>query len=150
MKKILVLHGPNLQLLGQREPSIYGEVTLDEINSMIEKEAARLGLTVKCHQSNHEGELVTLIGNEGMKWADGILINAGAYTHTSIAIRDALSAVKKPVVEVHLSNIHTRESFRHQSYIAGIAKGQICGFGAYSYILGLMALANTFSNNALS
>ncbi len=150
MKKILVLHGPNLQLLGQRETSIYGEVTLDEINSMIEKEAARLGLTVQCHQSNHEGDLVTLIGDIGMKWADGILINPGAYTHTSIAIRDALTAVKKPVVEIHLSNIHSREPFRHLSYIAGVATGQICGFGAYSYILGLMALSNTFSNDSKS
>jgi 3-dehydroquinate dehydratase II len=136
---ILVLHGPNLNLLGQREPQFYGSITLSDIDRLLTEEAQRLNTKVSCLQSNHEGALVDAIqGASGHH--EGILINAGAYTHTSVAIRDALSAVKIPTVEVHLSNIYQREAFRHNSYIAPIAIGQISGFGADSYLLGLQAL----------
>ncbi|NES82664.1 MAG: type II 3-dehydroquinate dehydratase [Moorea sp. SIO2B7] len=138
---ILVLHGPNLNLLGQREPQIYGSVTLGKINSLLAEEAKTLKINVVCLQSNHEGVLVDAIHDALGKY-QGILINAGAYTHTSVAIRDALSGVKIPTVEVHLSNIYQREAFRHHSYIAPIALGQISGFGAESYKLGLQALVN--------
>jgi 3-dehydroquinate dehydratase II len=138
---ILVLHGPNLNLLGRREPEVYGSVTLDDINIFLEEEAKILGAELCILQSNHEGVLVDAI-HEAWGKHQGILINAGAYTHTSIAIRDALSAVKIPSVEVHLSNIYKREDFRHHSYIAPIAVGQISGFGAQSYRLGLQALVN--------
>jgi 3-dehydroquinate dehydratase II len=136
---ILVLHGPNLNLLGLREPQFYGNLTLADINSLIEAEAQTLKAKVSCLQSNHEGVLVDAI-QAALGQHDGILINAGAYTHTSVAIRDALSAVKIPTVEVHLSNIYQREAFRHHSYIAPLAIGQISGFGADSYRLGLQAL----------
>lgn len=135
---ILVLHGPNLNLLGKREPGIYGTVTLDEINRLLVVEASKLQAKILPMQSNHEGVLVDAIHNAND--CQGILINAGAYTHTSVAIRDAISAVKLPTVEVHLSNIYQRESFRHHSYIAPVAIGQISGFGAQSYRLGLQAL----------
>jgi 3-dehydroquinate dehydratase-2 len=138
---ILVLHGPNLNLLGRREPNIYGAVTLDEINRLLVEEGKFLGVTVSPLQSNHEGVLVDAI-HEAWEKHQGILINAGAYTHTSIAIRDALAAVKVPTVEVHLSNIYQREDFRHHSYIAPVAIGQISGFGAHSYHLGLHALVH--------
>jgi 3-dehydroquinate dehydratase-2 len=138
---ILVLHGPNLNLLGLREPQIYGSVTLEDINRRLENESKTLGVSVSCLQSNHEGVLVEAI-HQALGKHQGILINAGAYTHTSIAIRDALSGVKIPTVEVHLSNIYQRESFRHHSHIAPIAIGQISGFGAESYRLGLQALVN--------
>ena len=138
---ILVLHGPNLNLLGKREPEIYGSVTLDDINSFLVEEANKLEVKVSSLQSNHEGVLVDAIHQAWGKH-QGILINAGAYTHTSIAIRDALSAVKILTVEVHLSNIYQREAFRHHSYIAPVAVGQISGFGAMSYILGLQALVD--------
>ncbi|CDM96637.1 MAG: type II 3-dehydroquinate dehydratase [Limnospira sp. PMC 1291.21] len=141
MLSILVLHGPNLNLLGQREPGIYGKATLDDINQLLTQEAASLGAEVVARQSNHEGVLVDAI-HSALDHHHGLLINAGAYTHTSIAIRDAISAVKIPTVEVHLSNIYTREPFRHHSYIAPIAIGQISGFGADSYCLGLRALVN--------
>lgn len=138
---ILVLHGPNLNLLGLREPGIYGQVTLEEINAFLERQARELGVRVTSFQSNREGELVDAI--QAARQRDrGILINAGAYTHTSVAIRDALAAVALPVVEVHLSNIYRREAFRHHSYIAAIAIGQISGFGAQSYLLGLQALVH--------
>lgn len=136
---ILVLHGPNLNLLGRREPGIYGSVTLAQINSRLEEEGANLECKVVALQSNHEGVLVDAI-HEAIGKYQGILINAGAYTHTSVALRDALTGAAIPVVEVHLSNIYQRESFRHHSYIAPIAIGQISGFGAESYYLGLKAL----------
>jgi 3-dehydroquinate dehydratase II len=138
---ILVLHGPNLNLLGQREPKFYGKLTLAEIDKLLKEEAQKLSVKLSCLQSNHEGALVDAI-HQAVETHQGIVINAGAYTHTSIAIRDALSAVKLPTVEVHLSNIYQREEFRHHSYIAPIAIGQISGFGADSYRFGLQALIN--------
>ncbi len=136
---ILVLHGPNLNLLGRREPGIYGLVTLDEINKLLEREGQKLQAKVVALQSNHEGVLVDAI-HDALGQYQGILINAGAYTHTSVALRDALAAVALPIVEVHLSNIYQREGFRHHSFIAPVAIGQISGFGAESYRLGLQAL----------
>lgn len=138
---ILVLHGPNLNLLGQREPGIYGSVTLAEINRLLTEEATQLQVQVTAVQSNHEGVLVDQI-HQAIEQHQGILINAGAYTHTSVALRDAIAAVKLPTVEVHLSNIYRREDFRHHSYIAPIAIGQISGFGCQSYLLGLQALVH--------
>ena len=135
------MHGPNLNLLGLREPEIYGSSTLDVINRSLETDSERLQVGIHCLQSNHEGVLVDAIHNAREKY-QGIVINAGAYTHTSVAIRDALSGVGIPTVEVHLSNIYTREEFRHHSYIAPIAIGQISGFGLESYRLGLQALVN--------
>lgn len=145
--KILVLHGPNLNLLGVREPGIYGSDTLENIDALLEKGSKKLGVEMSCRQSNHEGVLVEAIQG-AIKEYQGILINAGAYTHTSIAIRDALAAVNLPIVEVHLSNIYQRESFRHHSFIAPIAIGQISGFGAQSYLLGLQALVGFLRNSA--
>jgi len=138
-RKILVLHGPNLNLLGIREPDVYGKITLAEINQLISKKARGQNYQVQIEQSNHEGVLIDRI-QDAKNWADGILINAGAYTHTSIAIRDAISGVQLPTVEVHLSNIHARDPFRHVSMIAPVCVGQICGFGFNSYLLGLQAL----------
>ena len=138
MRKILVIHGPNLNLLGQREPDIYGKVTIDDINNDLRKMAKARKVSLEIVQSNHEGEIVELIGRSGGKFG-AILINPAAYTHTSVAIRDALSSVKVPAVEVHLSNIYAREEFRHTSLISPVARGQICGFGKMSYILGLEA-----------
>lgn len=138
---ILVLHGPNLNLLGKREPGVYGTVTLDEINQLLDREAEALEVKVSPFQSNHEGALVDAI-HAAMGQHQGLLINAGAYTHTSVAIRDAIAAVAIPTVEVHLSNIYKREEFRHHSYIAPVSIGQISGFGAQSYWLGLIALVN--------
>ena len=137
--KILVLHGPNLNLLGLREPEIYGHTTLDDINRSIETTAEKEGVEVRAIQSNHEGTLVDEI-QQAREWADGILINPGGYTHTSVAIRDAIAAVGLPTVEAHLSNVHAREELRHHSYIAPVALGQISGFGSGSYLLGLQAL----------
>ncbi|MBF2027771.1 MAG: type II 3-dehydroquinate dehydratase [Oscillatoriales cyanobacterium C42_A2020_001] len=136
---ILVLHGPNLNLLGKREPGVYGSLPLQEIDSLLKQDADTLQAEVFCLQSNHEGILVDHI-HAALGVHDGILINAGAYTHTSVAIRDAIAAVNIPTVEVHLSNIYRREEFRHHSYIAPVAIGQISGFGAESYRLGLQAL----------
>ncbi|HEY9599023.1 MAG TPA: type II 3-dehydroquinate dehydratase [Cyanophyceae cyanobacterium] len=138
---ILVLHGPNLNLLGRREPGIYGSVTLDEINHLLEQDGQTLQVKIIALQSNHEGVLVDAI-HEAWGQHQGILINPGAYTHTSVAIRDALAAVALPTVEVHLSNIYQREAFRHHSFIAPIAIGQVSGFGVQSYRLGLQALVH--------
>ncbi len=137
--KILVINGPNLNLLGEREPEIYGEISLDEINQMIEKRAKKLRCEVRVTQSNYEGEIVSLIG-EARGWADGLIINPAAYTHTSIAIRDAIISVNLPTIEVHLSNIYKREKFRQRSLIAGVCVGQITGLGPQGYLFALDAL----------
>lgn len=142
MKKILVIHGPNLNLLGQRETDIYGKVTLDEINGELKKIAKTAGVELELMQSNHEGDIVDAIGHSSQKKIDAILINPAAYTHTSVAIRDAVTAVKIPTVEVHLSNIYKREDFRQKSLIAPATFGQITGLGVDSYRLGLQALIN--------
>ena len=139
---ILVIHGPNLNLLGKRQPEIYGTQTLENINQDLIQIAQKQGVVPKVFQSNQEGEIVSEIGNN-IDWANGILINPAAYTHTSIAIRDALSAINLPVIEIHLSNIYEREDFRHHSYVSPIAVGVISGFGNYSYELALNAMINT-------
>lgn len=146
MLNILVLHGPNLNLLGQREPGVYGSATLNNINKLLEQEAQALQVKISIQQSNHEGVLVDAI-HAMLGQHQGLLINAGAYTHTSVAIRDAIAAVNLPAVEVHLSNIYQREAFRHHSFIAPVAIGQISGFGSESYRLGLQALVSHLKNN---
>ena len=136
--KILVVHGPNLNMLGTRETDVYGQQTLDDVNAMLSSEAEKCGAEIKMMQSNSEGALVDAI--QGARdWADAIIINPGAYTHTSIALRDAVAAVEVPVIEVHLSNVHAREDFRRHSYISPVAVGQIVGFGVDSYRLALLA-----------
>lgn len=140
MKKILIIHGPNLNLLGQREPNIYGNINLSEINKNLEEMAKNLNVDIKIVQSNHEGEIVETI-HQAMSWAECIIINPAAYTHTSIAIRDAIAAVKIPTIEVHLSNIYSREDFRQKSFIAPVAIGSINGFGEMSYYLAMEAAA---------
>ena len=140
MAKVLVIHGPNLNLLGTREVAIYGEITIDSINAALKKAAKRHGVDIEIVQSNHEGDIVDRIGRAKKDGFDAILINPAAYTHTSVAIRDAVSASGVAAVEVHLSNIYAREEFRHTSLIAPVAKGQVCGFGLKSYILGFEAL----------
>ncbi|MBM3617259.1 MAG: type II 3-dehydroquinate dehydratase [Alphaproteobacteria bacterium] len=137
MARILILNGPNLNLLGTREPEVYGTETLADIQSLCEKTAQPLGLTVDFRQSNHEGDIVSAIHEVVKGGFAGIIINAGAYTHTSVAILDALLAVKVPVVEVHLSNIFRREEFRHHSFVSTAARGVICGFGSQGYALAL-------------
>lgn len=139
MSKILVLNGPNLNLLGTREPEIYGHTTLQDINDRIEKRAAEAGIAVDFLQSNHEGVLVDAVQAANHKY-DYIIFNAAAFTHYSIALRDAIAAIDVPVIEVHLSNIHQREEFRHTSVLAPVAMGQICGFGAESYMAALEAI----------
>jgi 3-dehydroquinate dehydratase-2 len=137
--KILVIHGPNLGLLGKREPGVYGTATLADVNALCESSAADLGVEVECRQSDVEGELVSWIGAAGADF-DGIVINPAAYTHTSVAIRDAISACGLPVVEIHLSNTHAREPFRHESLTAPVCVGQLMGFGPFGYTLALRAL----------
>jgi 3-dehydroquinate dehydratase-2 len=139
MKRILVIHGPNLHLLGVREPGVYGKTTLAQINSQLKKIAKKRKIALSIMQSNHEGKIVDAIGKAKAKFA-GILINPAAYTHTSVAIRDAIAASGLLTIEVHLSNIYSREAFRHKSLISPVAKGTILGFGPQSYYLGLEAL----------
>jgi len=138
--RVLVIHGPNLNLLGTREPEVYGSATLAEINERLEQRAQELDIEIEAYNSNHEGEIVDKIADAG-SIADAIIINPAAYTHTSVAIRDVISAVALPTVEVHLSNIHAREEFRRTSLIAPVVTGQIAGFGADSYLLALEAVA---------
>lgn len=136
---ILLLNGPNLNLLGTREPHIYGTETLPDLVAALQTAASAKAATLRHQQSNSEGELITAV-HEAKSWADGLLINAGAYTHTSIALRDAISGVGLPTVELHLSNIHAREPFRHHSHLSAVCLGVICGFGRHSYFLALEAL----------
>ncbi len=140
--KVLVIHGPNLNLLGSREEDIYGSTDLDSINKELEKQAKEKGVQLETYQSNHEGEIVDKIG-EAQKKFDVLILNPAAYTHTSIAIRDAILAIQTPVIEVHLSNIYQREEFRHKSMISPVSQGQICGFGPNSYYLALEAACAT-------
>jgi 3-dehydroquinate dehydratase II len=139
MRSILLLHGPNLNLLGTREPGVYGALTLAEIDARIQTAGAQIGLEVRSQQSNHEGALIDSL-HEARNWASGVIFNPGGYTHTSVALRDAIMAIGIPVVEVHLSNVYAREEFRHTSLISAVCKGKISGFGWHSYWLGLMAL----------
>ena len=139
MASVLILNGPNLNLLGTRQPEVYGKTTLADVEALCAAETTRLGLEMQFAQSNHEGALIDMI-HEARGQHAGIILNAGAYTHTSIALMDAIASVELPVVEVHLSNIHARESFRHRSYIAPVAIGQICGFGVHGYVLAIQAL----------
>jgi 3-dehydroquinate dehydratase-2 len=139
MTAFLVMHGPNLNLLGQREPEVYGSLTMDEINRRLQDYAADQDIALRFLHSNHEGSLIDAL-QDAMGWADGVVFNPGAYTHTSYALRDAISGVSLPVVEVHMSNVHAREGFRHRSLLAPVCLGQVVGFGWRSYALGLQAL----------
>ena len=143
MHSVMIIHGPNLNLLGKREPEIYGVLTLDEINRQLNDCGQELGLEIHTCQSNIEGVLIDYLQEAG-QWVEGIVINAAGYTHTSIALRDAIAAIKPPVVEVHLSNVYAREVFRHKSLIAPVCVGTICGFGVNSYRLGIKALSDIF------
>ncbi|MBI4593656.1 MAG: type II 3-dehydroquinate dehydratase [Candidatus Rokubacteria bacterium] len=140
MSAVLVLHGPNLNLLGTREPAVYGSLTLAEVDRTIRAHARLRGVRVECRQSNVEGQLVTWLQTAEREGFGGVVFNPGAFTHYSLALRDAVSGIRIPVVEVHLSNVHAREEFRRHSVIAAVARGQIAGFGAQSYLLGLDAL----------
>lgn len=148
MIAILVLHGPNLNLLGAREPEIYGNLTLEEINKKLVTMGGALNIEVRCRQSNHEGVLIDAL-QEARMWAQGVILNAGGYTHTSVALRDTITAVVIPVVEVHLSNIDAREQFRHISLISAVCKGKVTGFGWRSYTLALQALAEILSEKKI-
>lgn len=142
MKKVLVIHGPNLDLLGSREPNVYGKMTLTEIDRTLLELAKGKSIDLEILQTNHEGEIVDAIGKASANHFEAILINPAAYTHTSVAIRDAIAAIDLPTVEVHLSNIYGREEFRQTSLISAVCKGQVSGFGPYSYVLGLQAILN--------
>ena len=137
--KILMLHGPNLNLLGTREPEVYGTMTLDELNSRLVESGKSLNVDVVCQQSNHEGVLIDAL-HDARKWAEGVVLNPGGFTHTSVALRDAVAAISIPVVEVHLSNVYAREEFRHKSLLSAVCIGKVTGFGWRSYLFGLQAL----------
>ncbi len=139
--KILILHGPNLNLLGTREPEVYGSMTLDDINEKMIELGKELGAEIKCLQSNHEGALIDAL-HDARAWANGVVFNPGGYTHTSVALRDAISAIQIPVIEVHLSNVYAREEFRHKSLVSTVCKGKVSGFGWRSYELGLRGLVD--------
>lgn len=140
MKKILVLHGPNLNRLGDREPSVYGSVTLDELNTSLQKQALNAGVKLTCLQTNCEGQFIDILHQAATDKIDYILVNPAAFTHTSIAIRDAMLAIAIPFIEIHISNIHAREAFRQHSYLSDIAQGVICGLGINGYRLALQAI----------
>lgn len=148
MKEILVLHGPNLNLLGIREPQVYGSLTLEEINRRLMVEGERLGMRVRCFQSNSEGALIDAL-QEARNWAAGVIFNPGGYTHTSVALRDAITAIQIPVIEVHLSNIDAREEFRRHSMISAVCWGKIAGLGWKSYWLALQAFALHFQEQEM-
>ena len=139
--RILILHGPNLNLLGTREPEVYGSMTLNDINEKMIALGKELGAEAICQQSNHEGALIDAL-HDARTWASGVVFNPGGYTHTSVALRDAISAIVIPVIEVHLSNVYAREEFRHTSFISAVCKGKVTGFGWRSYELGLHGLVN--------
>jgi 3-dehydroquinate dehydratase II len=147
-KTVYVLNGPNLNLLGTREPKTYGHATLDDVEELCREAATRHRFVIEFRQSNHEGEIVDWVHAAAAKKAAGIIINAGAYTHTSVALRDAVAAVELPVIEVHISNIFARESFRHQSHIAPVAKASLCGFGIAGYALAMEGLATILAAQA--
>jgi 3-dehydroquinate dehydratase II len=144
--KILVLHGPNLNLLGTREPGVYGNLRLDEVNARCASLGSELGVEVRCAQSNHEGVLIDAL-HEARTWAGGVVFNPGGYTHTSVALRDAIAAIGIPVVEAHLSNVYAREEFRHKSLVSAVCAGKISGFGWRSYTLALRALVEILGEN---
>ena len=145
MMKILILHGPNLNLLGTREPEIYGSMTIEDINQKLIELGKELGAEIKCSHSNHEGALIDAL-HDARTWANGVVFNPGGYTHTSIALRDAITAIEIPVIEVHLSNVYAREEFRHTSLISAVCKGKVLGLGWRSYTLGLRALVETLAD----
>ncbi len=145
--KILILHGPNLNLLGTREPEVYGTMTLEDINTKLVELGKELGTEITCLHSNHEGALIDAL-QDARRWANGVVFNPGGYTHTSIALRDAISAIQIPVIEVHLSNVYAREEFRHVSMISAVCRGKIVGLGWRSYTLGLQALAELLTDKA--
>lgn len=145
MMKILILHGPNLNLLGTREPEIYGSMTIEDINQKLIELGKELGAEIKCSHSNHEGALIDAL-HDARTWANGVVFNPGGYTHTSVALRDAITAIEIPVIEVHLSNVYAREEFRHTSLISAVCKGKVLGLGWRSYTLGLRALVEVLAD----